>query len=81
MEATETHKGCRHLDYDGDYVDCTLVKTEDGWYWRRDNPPYEGAPVNVQFCKLRGRINSVAPCLEPPGPMMCYEPQEVPHAD
>ena len=71
----ETHKGCRHLDYEPHFIDCTLVKTDEGWYWRRDNPPYAGAPVHVQFCKLRGRINEPFDCLEP-GYMGCYEAQD-----
>ena len=71
------HIGCKHLDYEDHYVDCTLIIVEpEGWkYWRRDNPPYEGAPVKVQFCTKRGRINDVFSCINP-GERCCFEPEE-----
>ena len=42
-------------------------------FWIRNNVPYNGAPKQVQFCKLRGRINDVYSCYGAPGPCGCYE--------
>jgi hypothetical protein len=65
---------CKHLDYDGNYPTCALVTLPEGVrYWRRPLF-YEGQKQDVQFCKLRGRINSILDCYEPPGPLSCYEP-------
>ena len=68
--------GCKHLDYEeGKYTDCTIDITTDGVrFWRR-GPRWTNDgnnPVFVQFCKLRGRINSIYDCYES-GPMGCYE--------
>jgi hypothetical protein len=77
---------CRHLDYDvSKYGDaCELVTEKENpnlagfscqvKYWRRKRAP-EGAPVNVQFCQLRGRINSVFGCYNE-GEMSCHESGE-----
>ena len=71
-----TMKQCKHLDYDGEYIDCELKTCEphfpDVKYWHRNNPPYEGAPVKVQFCKKRGRINGIFDCYNV-GEMPCHE--------
>ena len=78
-------KPCKHLDYSDSYPECELVEIE-GFecpvrHWRRTlylpgGPMhYDGAPVNVQFCKLRGRINGIFDCYNP-GEMCCYEPAE-----
>ena len=66
------HTPCKHLDYtEGKFLGCTLIDDGHGLrYWRRDNPPYELATVKVQFCQLRGRINSVSSCY---GEQTCYE--------
>ncbi|MCP4201880.1 MAG: hypothetical protein GY769_08100 [bacterium] len=81
-------KPCKHLDYDGDYTDCTIQEAPSGIlgesgvrYWERgptwtEGPGNEENPRNVQFCKLRGRINSIFDCYQPPGPMRCHEPEE-----
>jgi hypothetical protein len=67
------HKGCKHLDYsEENYPSCTLIKTSSGWYWKRNELPYEGAPVMVQFCKLRGRMNGIFQCINR-NEMSCYE--------
>lgn len=70
---------CKHLDHDeANYGEtCTLVTLEDFSvqvkHWRRNNVPYAGAPVNVQFCgQGRGRINGIFQCYNP-GEMHCYE--------
>ena len=68
-------KPCRHLDYEeGKFIGCVLHKIDDVRYWERLDPPYEGAPVKVQFCKLRGRINGISACYL--GDMPCYELEE-----
>lgn len=76
------HIGCKHLDYEGEYTNCKIVTIEpQGWkYWERgpmwtEGPENEGNPKKVQFCKKRGRINGIAPCILPGG-MGCYEAQE-----
>ena len=73
-------KPCVHLDYDPHYSGCELCTAAphfpDVRYWKRLNPPYEGAPVKVQFCKLRGRINDIFSCYN--GEMSCYQPEVAP---
>ena len=75
------HIGCKHLDYETEYTDCKIVTIEpEGWkYWERGptwaaSPGNEGDPKNVQFCKLRGRINEIFGCINP-GEMGCFEEQ------
>lgn len=75
---------CRHLDYTEDKYgpDITLeivMLCPSVKYWRR-GPTWantgEGQvsnPANVQFCKLRGRINGVFQCYN--GEMRCYDPE------
>lgn len=70
---------CKHLDHnEATYGEtCELVTLEQFSvqvkHWRRKHVPYEGAPVNVQFCgQGRGRINSIFACYNP-GEMHCYE--------
>ena len=72
-----SHVGCKHLDYEPPFLDCELCTIKpEGWkYWKRLNPPYEGAPVQVQFCKQRGRVNGIFDCINP-GEKSCYEAQE-----
>lgn len=79
-------KPCKHLDhniatYGGT---CELISIDSSScqvkYWKRLHPPYEGAPVNVQFCgQGRGRINGIFQCYNQ-GEMHCYEPAEEPPA-
>ena len=68
-------KACKQLDYEGKYTNCEIKDCSphfpDVKYWQRNHPPYEGAPIKVQFCKLRGRINEVFACYN--GEMSCYE--------
>lgn len=74
-------KACKHLDHnEATYGEtCTLV-TLDSFktqvkYWQRKEVPYEGAPVNVQFCgQGRGRINGIFECYN--GELGCYEPTD-----
>ena len=72
-------KQCKHLDYEGEYIDCEIKDCAPHFpgvrYWQRNNVPYEGAPVKVQFCKLRGRINGIFQCHNE-GEMLCHEPAE-----
>ena len=71
-----SHKGCKHLDYETIYPNCRIVTVDDVKYWERLAIPYEGAPVNVQFCgDGRGRINSIFDCIFP-GRMPCFEAQD-----
>lgn len=69
-------KPCKHLDYETEYVDCEIVEVPGFGcrvrHWKRNDPPYEGAPVNVQFCKLRGRINDIFSCYNK-GERGCYD--------
>jgi hypothetical protein len=70
-------KQCKHLDYEDNYPDCELKTCEpqfpDVKYWHRNNPPYEGAPIRVQFCKERGYINGIFQCYTI-GELSCHEP-------
>jgi hypothetical protein len=72
-------KPCRHLDYtEGKFTDCTIETCAPHYpevkFWRRGErwTDYEGAPVKVQFCRLRGRINGIFGCYN--GEMGCYDP-------
>lgn len=71
-------KPCIHLDYEPHFSGCELCTAApqfpDVRYWKRNAVPYEGAPVKVQFCKQRGRINEVFACYL--GEMPCYQPSE-----
>ena len=72
-------KPCKHLDYnEATYPGCTIVELE-GFscpvkHWRRDMEIEleSGNPVNVQFCKLRGRINDIFSCYNI-GERSCHE--------
>lgn len=73
---------CKHLDYESEYTDCQIKTCEPHYpevkYWERGErwvknlPGEKDNPRNVQFCKLRGRINSIFDCYQP-GEMSCYE--------
>lgn len=73
-------KPCKHLDFDESKYGqtCELVSIS-GFscpvqHWKRKYPPYEGAPINVQFCgQGRGRINGIFQCYNE-GEMHCYDP-------
>lgn len=74
-------KPCKHLDHnEATYGETCELKSIDGMscpvkYWKRKLVPYEGAPVNVQFCgKGRGRINGIFDCYN--GELPCYEPAD-----
>ena len=74
------YHGCKFLDYDeGKYPDCTLMThpSDDEPYrwWHRNILAYPEAPINVQFCRLRGRINQMARCWDP-GDQDCWTPQD-----
>ena len=72
------YTACKHLDYRPNYPSCELVELGSMFpgvkHWKRKEVPYEGAPIKVQFCKLRGRINDVFSCYL--GEHSCYEPEE-----
>lgn len=78
-------KGCKHLDYEeGKFTDCEIVDLTDRGmpgvrHWKRgetwidrDANGRPQNPVNVQFCKLRGRINGIFDCYNA-GELPCYE--------
>ena len=74
-------KPCKHLDYEGEYIDCKIVEIPGfscrARYWERgpswtEGPMNEGNPKRVQFCSQRGRINGIFQCYNP-GEMPCYE--------
>lgn len=79
-------KPCRHLDYEGEYTNCTLETCAPFYpevrFWRRgdvwvnNGPGQPRNPEKVQFCKKRGRINAIFDCYQP-DIMGCYEPNEV----
>lgn len=69
------HLGCKHLDYETKFINCELQTTPEGWKWWTRRNTYPGARVNVQFCKLRGRINDVFSCINP-NERDCFEAQE-----
>jgi len=67
---------CKHLDYEPHY-DAEL-RTDPVFpqvkYWHRTDVHYEGAPVDVQYCKKYGRVNGIYQCYT--GELDCYEPCE-----
>ena len=71
-------KPCVNLDYEPHFDGCDLCTAAPRFpkvrYWKRNNVPYDGAPVNVQFCTLRGRINDIFSCYN--GEHSCYRPAE-----
>jgi len=66
------------LDYGDHFPGCKIITIEpEGWkYWERGDALSEKGklPINVQFCKLRGRINNIFECLNP-GERYCFEEQ------
>lgn len=71
----EENKPCKHLDYETEFIGCELQVMSDGVkFWQRQDIPYEGAPINVQFCKLRGRVNNIWSCYQNSN-MGCYQPE------
>ena len=70
-------KPCRHLDYDeAKYAPgCTLRERHDIKFWERSDEDVRDFDCkrNVQFCKLRGRINDMLACYV--GDFSCYEPE------
>ncbi len=66
---------CRNLEYEGEFHGCELKSMHGVKYWFRKNADAQGLPSRVQFCKLRGRVNSVLDCYEK-GFMHCYDPEK-----
>ena len=76
-------QACKHLNHEeGKFTSCELVSIggfsvpvkhwKRGKVWTENGPGEESNPANVQFCKLRGRINGIFQCYNP-GEMGCYE--------
>lgn len=75
------YKGCRHLDYNSEMDPriklCSLEEYEcpKVWYWDRREIAPAGSQKEVQYCRLRGRINGIFQCVNP-GELPCFEAQE-----
>lgn len=58
---------CKNLSYDknkyGQSCELNLLGGDGKAVWVRKNQPYLDAPVLVQFCNLRGRLNTPTACL------------------
>ena len=73
-------KPCKYLDYEaGKFRNCELITIEGGAdiirYWKRGEIWTEGGnPEKVQFCKRKGRINSVSACYTGESGD-CYDPE------
>ena len=72
-------KPCKNLDYEREYVDCSIETCAphypDVRYWLRHKVPYYGAKERVQFCKLMGRVDGIFGCYNR-GEMSCYDESE-----
>ncbi len=68
---TVKFNGCKHLVYDTSKYDNRLslkeLPMELGVYWERPDCLCNGINKEVQFCALRGRLNSRIACLEGAG--------------
>lgn len=62
MSEQMTFTGCKHLDFDDNYVARKQILGSGEVFWLRDVEP--GLPAMVQFCKLRGRLNFPTACLK-----------------
>lgn len=64
-------KGCKHLEYAIAKYDKRMQLKELpmslGVYWERPEVLCNGVNRDVQFCTLRGRLNSKIACLEGAG--------------
>ena len=56
-----TFTACKYLDYTTNYLADKKLLGNGKVYWLRP-APYEGAPTMVQFCSLRGRLNTPEAC-------------------
>lgn len=54
---------CKELDFEPHYTATRQAVRLDEvkLFWRRDTAPNN--PIHVQFCKKRGRMNSMLACL------------------
>lgn len=55
-------RGCKHLSFEDNYSQCEKVIMEDHVCWERTFAEGD-MPKFVQFCKLRGRLNSHSDCI------------------
>lgn len=80
MSRTIEFNGCKHLDYSDGYTGCTKKHFKGIYvYWERDDRwNHEGARRDVQFCKLRGRLNDRSACIE--GGACCGEYENMLHS-
>ena len=68
---------CKHLDYSTNFPGCTIIERDGIKYWERTRMKEidPSLPINVQFCKKCGRVNSILDCWES-GFKACYEMEE-----
>lgn len=55
-------KGCKNLSFENNYSQCEKVIVGNHVCWERTFAEGD-MPKLVQFCKLRGRINSSTGCI------------------
>jgi hypothetical protein len=70
---------CEHLDYEPKYGNCKrqlISRGKTKLCWKRPVPTDDIEFSLVQFCKLRGRINSPTGCLDKSS-AVCSEFNEV----
>jgi len=60
MEKVE-FKGCKHLDFSDSYSAKKQLLGTGSVFWLRNVP--SDLPSMVQFCKMRGRLNSPDACI------------------
>ena len=82
MAETIAFEGCKHLSYDIEKYDKRLILKAlpfgIGVYWERPGVLCNGENKHVQFCQLRGRLNSKIACLKNAG-FECSEGELVEH--
>lgn len=61
MTAKIKFNGCAHLDFSDNYSAKKQILSGGSVFWLRDVSPE--LPSMVQFCSLRGRLNSPESCL------------------
>jgi hypothetical protein len=76
-------KACRYLIFDKNIIDSRIkLKSADNRfvYWHRPEEllPDSNCVADVQFCELRGRLNSKVACLQDCGECELYE--EIEHS-
>lgn len=68
---------CKHLDYSDNYIAKKQILGTGKVFWLRE-APYPDAPVMVNFCQKRGRLNSAESC-HTPNKAMCSDYEDFEH--